>query len=100
MFLIKAYVHQHPVETQQFFKSSLVQFSLRFSHMLRSGTYNLTYNHRAKKCAFRNKSLLFYSLCEKKTLTIYKNGVKKIIAKEYKGRISDDYVEITYFIQA
>ena len=36
---------------------------------------------------------------EKNSNNIQKRG-QKIIAKEYKGRISDDYVEITYFIQA
>ena len=36
---------------------------------------------------------------EKKTLTIYKQGVKQIITKEYKGRLFNDYVKVTCFKQ-
>ena len=86
--LSSAYAHQHPVQIQQFFKSTLVAFSLTLFAYVSKRNLQPSINF------FITNVYNFIHRARKKVLTIYKQGVKQVITKEYKGRIFNDYVKV------
>ena len=92
--LSQVYAHQYPVQIQQSLKSTLVAFSLTLF------AYTSKRNLQPRITFSITNVYSFIHRAIKKVLTIYQQGVKQIITREYKGRIFNDYVEDACFIQA
>ena len=75
-------------------KEHLVAFSLTLF------AYTSKLSLQSKINFFITNVCHFIHHARRKTTIIYKRGVQKIIAKEYKGRFFNDYVEVSCFIQA